>query len=158
MDIAVASAHRAERGAEISADGVDYAFAKSQSAGGVADEWREDVGFIEMNADGGAQSFLTATEENAAVDFAGAVKRGEFVIQQPRPQHKAVSDPLRLANRARPGDSLQHGKSLSPTAQASNKSFKDGRIIFGKNDELVIDIIEEVMCNENQKKIKNAKQ
>jgi hypothetical protein len=124
MNVAVAPAHRAERRAEISANGVNDGFAKSQSAGGIADEWRKHISFIEVNADGGAQGFLTATEENAAVDFAGAVKRGEFVIQQPRPQHEAVGDPLRLANCARLGDSLQHGGSLSPPTQTSNNSFR----------------------------------
>jgi hypothetical protein len=76
-----------------------------------------------MNADGGAQSFLPATEENAALDFAGTVKRGIFIVQQPRPQHEAVGGKLRPADGAGIGDGLQHGKSLSPTTQASNKSF-----------------------------------
>ena len=94
MDIAVAPAHRAERGAEVVAHGVNDGFAKSQAAGAVADERGKNIGFFERHADGGAQGFLAAAEKNAAVDFAGAVKRGEFVIQQPRPQHEAESGEL----------------------------------------------------------------
>ena len=80
VDIAIAPAHRAERRAEISADGVNDGFAKRKATSGVADERREHIGFIEVDADGRAQGFLTATEKNAAVDFAGAVERGKFVV------------------------------------------------------------------------------
>jgi hypothetical protein len=132
MHVAVPPAHRAKRGTEISADGVNDRFAKRHPASGIANEWREDVSFVEVNADGRAQGFLTPPEKNAAVDFTGAIKRGEFVVQQPRPQHEAVGRPLRLANAASLGDSLQHGQSLSLTAQASNKSFRDEIIILEK--------------------------
>ena len=53
--------------------------------------------FLQRDADGGAQGFLAAAEKNAAVDFAGAVKRGEFVVQQPRPQHEAIRGEVRVA-------------------------------------------------------------
>jgi hypothetical protein len=77
-----------------------------------------------MNADGGAQGFLAAAEKDAAMDFAGAIERGEFVIQQPRPQHETVGGQLRPAGGAGLGDRLQHGKSLSPPAQTGNKTFR----------------------------------
>ena len=86
MDVAVAAAHRAERRAEIGAHGVQNGFAKRQPPGGVADERRKDVAFFQRDADRRAQGFLAASEKDAAVDFAGAVKRGEFVVQ-----HRASS-------------------------------------------------------------------
>ena len=98
MDVAITSAHRSKRGAEIVADGVNNRFAKSQPPGGVADERGEHVGFFEGNAEGGAQGFLPATEKNAAVNLAGAVKRGKFVVQQPRPHHEAESGEVRLTD------------------------------------------------------------
>jgi hypothetical protein len=63
------------------------------------------------------------------MDFAGAVKRGKFVVQQPRPQHAAEGGEVGLADGlGSPGaklvDGLQHGESLSFKAKASNDSFR----------------------------------
>jgi hypothetical protein len=43
MDVAIAPAHRAERGAQVSAHGVQKRFAKRQPTGGVTDERRKDI-------------------------------------------------------------------------------------------------------------------
>jgi len=62
------------------------------------------------------------------VDFPGAIKRGELVIQQPRPQHVSKSGQVGLAQHfgcagAGLGNNLQHGPSLSRRRHASNDSF-----------------------------------
>ena len=87
MDIAVAPAHRAERGTQIRPHGVNDRFAEREPSGGVADERREHVAFFQGQTDGNAQGLLAAAEKNAAVDFPGAVKRGELVVQHARQQH-----------------------------------------------------------------------
>jgi hypothetical protein len=52
VDVAVAPAHGAERGAEVGADGVNHRFAEREPAGTVADERGEHVGFFQRNPDG----------------------------------------------------------------------------------------------------------
>ena len=90
VDIAIAAAHGAERRAEVGARRVRHRFAKREPAGGIADQRGKDIGFLERQANGHAQGFLPAAEEDAAVDFPGPIKRGELVIQQPRAQHATV--------------------------------------------------------------------
>jgi hypothetical protein len=63
------------------------------------------------------------------VDFSGAIKRGEFVVEQAREQHEAIRGQLQVARR--PGlihrfgvkHRLRHGGILSPSPRASNVSF-----------------------------------
>jgi hypothetical protein len=128
VNVAVAPAHRAERGTQVGPRGVQNRFAKSQPARGIADQRRKNIVFSQAHARRRAQGLLAATQKNAAVDFAGAVKRGKLVVQQPRPQHEAESGQMRLADgigyfSPRLGNGLQHGASLSRRALASNDSF-----------------------------------
>ena len=137
MNVAVAAAHRAERGTEIRSHGVNDRFAKRQPSGGVADERREDVAFFQGYADGGAQGFLAASQKNAAMDFPGAIKRGELVVQHARQQHEAEGGEAGLAGRCRrlrPAGfmhRLQHGGILPAKSRAA--MFLSGRIFFEKS-------------------------
>ena len=127
MDVAVTPAHGTERGAEVRADGIENRFTKREPAGSIPDEGGEDIGFLQRNANRGAEGFLAATKKDAAMDFSSAIKRGKFLIQQPRPQHKAEGGQLRRANSGWLGDSLQHGESLSPRVRSGNDSFGDSK-------------------------------
>ena len=91
MHVAVAPAHRAESGAEISADGIQHRFAESQAAGAVADQRRKNIPFAQRHAQGDAQRLLAAAKKNAALNFSRAVKAGHFVIQHPRKEHQTKS-------------------------------------------------------------------
>ena len=99
MHVAVAAAHRAERRTEVRADGVKHRFAKCQPTGGVADERRENIALFQRQTERSAQGFLPAPEKSTAVNFATAVKRGQFVIQQPRQHHEAIGGKLPLMKR-----------------------------------------------------------
>ena len=92
VDIAIAPAHGAEGGAHVIAHGIHDGFAKGQAAGGIADERGKDVRVPERNPDGRAQGFLAAAEKDAAVNLAGAVKRGKLVIEQAGAQHEAIGE------------------------------------------------------------------
>ena len=130
MDIAVAPAHRAEHGTQIRPHGVNDRFAEREPSGGVADERREHVAFFQGQTDGNAQGLLAAAEKNAAVDFPGAVKRGELVVQHARQQHIAAGGKAGFAEhgrRFRPAGflhRLEHGGILPARPRASNVSFK----------------------------------
>ena len=130
MDVAVAPAHRAERRAHISPHGVQNGFSKSQPSRRVADERREHIGFFQGNSDCGAQGFLPASEKNPAVDFSGALERGELVVQQSREQHETIRGEMDFARRGNVAGRfgvehrLQHGEILSPKPRASNVSFR----------------------------------
>jgi len=78
MDIAVTTAHRAKHGTQIRPHSVNHRFAKRQPSGRVADQRREHVALFQRQTYGNAQGFLPAADKNAAMDFPGAVKRGEF--------------------------------------------------------------------------------
>jgi len=89
------------------------------------------VAFLQRQAERGAQGLLAATEENAAVNFPGAVKRGKFVVQQSRPQHETAGGQILFRSRplGRAGfeHRLQHEASLSPARGAGNVSLKTRR-------------------------------
>src|ERR1041385_8182074 len=91
MNVSVSPAHRAERRAEIRSHSVENGFAESQPSGAVPNQWREHIAFAEGNSNGNTQCPLPATEKNTAVNFAGAIKTGELVVQHPRQQHEAES-------------------------------------------------------------------
>jgi len=77
MDVAVATAHRAEGGTQISAGAVEQGFAECAAAGLVADEWGENIGAANQGgAERCANGFLAASEINATDDFAGFVEAG----------------------------------------------------------------------------------
>ncbi len=132
MNVAIATAHRAERGTEIRPHGVNDRFAEREPSGGIADERREHVAFFQGQTDGSAQGFLAAAEKNAAVDFSGAVKRGELVVQHARQQHEAAGGKAGFAEhgrRFRPAGflhRLEHGGILPAKLRASNVSFRAG--------------------------------
>ena len=135
VDIAVATAHRAERRAEIRARGVEHGFTERQPPRRVTDQRREDVALFEGQTGRDAQRLLSASEKNAAMDFPGAVKRGELVVQQARQQHEAIRGQMcvapsgSIAHRFRVEHRLQHGGILSSPSRGSNVSFK----IWGGN-------------------------
>ena len=52
----------------------------------------------DAQANGSAQSFLAAPEKHAAMDFAHAIKTGEFVIQNARQQHESIGFNVRGMN------------------------------------------------------------
>ena len=106
MDIAVATAHRAEGRAEVGADAVENRFAKGQPARLIADERGENVAFAQRHADRDAQRLLAATEKDAAVDFARAIEAGEFVIQHTGKQHDAIRFDVKLRRRGNVGMDL----------------------------------------------------
>jgi hypothetical protein len=64
------------------------------------------------------------------MDFPGAVKRGEFVVQQARQQHEAIRGQMcvapsgSIAHRFRVEHRWQHGGILPFSQRASNVSFK----------------------------------
>ena len=131
MNVAVAPAHRAQRRTQIRPHGVQHRFAKRQPPGRVANQRREHIALFQRQADGHAQGLLPAANENAAMNFAGAVEAGEFVVQHARQQHETISGEMRVAQRGRVTHGvgvehrLQHGGSLSPSSRASNISFQN---------------------------------
>ena len=138
VNVAVASTHRAEHGTQIRSHGVNHRLAKRQPSGRVADQRCEHVGLFQRQTDGNAQGFLTAANKNAAMNFAGAVEAGAFVIQHARQQHEAIRGEVRVAKRGRVTHEvgvehrLEHGGSLSPPGRASNVSFQTG-LFYIKN-------------------------
>src|SRR6266404_3400281 len=90
MDIAISPSHWTERRTQICANSIQNWFAESQAASSIANKRRKYVSFMQRQANRGAQGFLAAPEEHAAMDFAHAIKTGEFVIQKPRQQHEAI--------------------------------------------------------------------
>ena len=130
MNVAVAATHRAEHGTQIRPQGVNHRFAKRQPSGRVADQWCEHVALFQRQTDGNAQGFLPAADKNAAMNFAGAVEAGAFIVQHARQQHEAIRGEVRVAKRGRVTHGvsvehrLEHGGSLSPPARASNVSFQ----------------------------------
>ena len=90
MDVAVAGPHRSQRRPEISAHGVQHRFAEGKATGAVANKRRKDVALAQSQSGGDAQGFLAASEKNAAVNFAHAIKTGEFVIEDAREQHQSI--------------------------------------------------------------------
>src|SRR6266446_5967172 len=56
-------------------------------SGGIADERREHVPGPQGLTDRHAQRFLAPAQENAAVDFAGAIEAGKFVVERAGQQH-----------------------------------------------------------------------
>src|SRR5437867_2907628 len=84
VDVSIPGAHWAQSRAEISSDRIKDIGAKSQSASGIADQWRENIALAEGVADRRAESFLAFAEKDAAVNLAGAIKGGKLFIQHPR--------------------------------------------------------------------------
>jgi len=87
---AIAPAHRPQTRTQIGAHGIQQRFAESQPASRIPDERRKNVPLAQGQPDGCAQGLLAASEEDAAMDFAHAIKAGEFVIQDAGQEHDAV--------------------------------------------------------------------
>ena len=66
-------------------------FAERQPPGLVADQRRENVALAQRHPDANAERLLAAAEEDAAGDFAAAIKAGEFLVQRARQKHQAIS-------------------------------------------------------------------
>jgi hypothetical protein len=127
MNIAIPGAHGPERGAEISAHGVQNVFAKSKAAGRVPDEGRKNVAFVEEHADGNAQSLLSLPQEHAADNFSGSIQAGKLLIQVAGEKHPPVGIQIPVFERRAIGGQcladlcLNHGSILSfcPTVAQS---------------------------------------
>src|SRR6266571_40755 len=89
VNVAVASAHRAEARAEIRARYVEQRFAKCGSSGLVANQWREDVAFLQKQTASRAHRFLTLANVNATGDQTAAIEADEFFFKRARQQHPA---------------------------------------------------------------------
>src|SRR5688572_3861643 len=89
MNVAITPAHRAEGRAKIGSGSVQQGFAESQSPRLIANQRRENISLAERDGDGDAQGFLPAPDEDAAMDFARAIKAGEFLIQNAPQKHPA---------------------------------------------------------------------
>jgi hypothetical protein len=100
VDVAVASAHGAMDGAESGADDVEDGFAEGEAAGQIADEGGEDVAWNQSKAERGAEGFLAAAKKDAALDFAGAVEAGQFIVQRPGEQHPSECFEILIAQGA----------------------------------------------------------
>src|SRR6266404_8201276 len=98
MDIAVPPPHGTERRTEISTHRIEDRLAEGQPASSIADERGKYVAFAQAQANGSAQSFLAAPEKHATMDFAHAIKTGEFVIQNARQQHESIGFNVRGMN------------------------------------------------------------
>ena len=81
MDVAVAAAHRAKARAKISARNVEQRFAESGSPRLVANQWCEDVAFLQKQAACGADGFLALADIDAACDEAAPIETNEFFLQ-----------------------------------------------------------------------------
>jgi hypothetical protein len=90
MNIAIASPHRTEWGTHIGSNGFEDGFTKREAACAIPDQWGENIAFLKVNADRDAKGLLSAAEENATMDFSGAVQARKFIVEQPCQQHEAV--------------------------------------------------------------------
>jgi hypothetical protein len=104
VDIAVATTHGAKGGAEIGADGIEDRLAESEAPGTVANQGRKNVAFAQGKANGDAESLLAAAKKDAAMDFAHAVKAGEFIVENAGQEHDAVRLDVLIAQRKGLGD------------------------------------------------------
>ena len=87
MNVAVASAHRAEPGSEVGSDCVENRLAESQSSRHVPDERGINIPFAQIQAASGAESLLPSPQINAADDPTGPVEAGKLILHQPSPEH-----------------------------------------------------------------------
>src|SRR5439155_22565547 len=89
MDVTVAPAHRTLDGSKISARGIEDRFPESKPASLIANERGKDIAFAESDSYRDAEGLLAASDENPAVDFACAVKGGEFFVENTAKDHQA---------------------------------------------------------------------
>src|SRR6266852_2057071 len=87
MNIAIASAHWALARAEISACDIQERFAKRRAPRLIANQWREDVSFLQKQAAGDTDRFLPPADIDAARDQAAAVKADELFFEGAGEQH-----------------------------------------------------------------------
>ena len=89
VDIAVASAHRSQRGSQVGAGAINQRLAKCRAASLIADERAKHVRALNQGgSQRGAHRFLTTPEVNTADDFACFVQAGELIFQDPCQQHR----------------------------------------------------------------------
>src|SRR6266516_4253454 len=87
VNIAVSSTHGALPRAEISARDVEQWFAECGSPCLVANQWREDVAFLQKQTASHADRFLALADVNAARDQTAAVETNELFFESAREQH-----------------------------------------------------------------------
>src|SRR5688572_10505722 len=133
VDVAIAPAHWTQCRAEVGADTIEDRFAKGEAARTVTDEWRENIGFAQGESGGDAQSFLAASEEDAAVNFSRTVKAGELVIQNTGQEHEPAGAEIQITRgsnitqRFRLQSRLNHGNIFATSRRARNVSFRATR-------------------------------
>src|SRR4051812_20223304 len=89
MDVAIPSAHRAGRGAQVSANRIENVPAEGQPAGGVADQWRENIPFAQQLPNGHTERFLALAEENSTVNPSCPIEGGKLFVEDTREEHPA---------------------------------------------------------------------
>jgi hypothetical protein len=97
MDIAIAPAHRAQRGAEVSARGIKQGFTESEAPRLVPNQWRKHIALAKRNGNGDAERLLSAANEDSAMDFPRAIKSSELLIQGASQQHPTKGTDIFLA-------------------------------------------------------------
>jgi len=75
VHIPVPAPHGPQGGPHVRPQGVQDRFAKSKSAGGIANQRRKNIRFLQGKTNRHAQGFLPAAKKNPAMNFSGAVKR-----------------------------------------------------------------------------------
>ena len=109
MDVAISRAHRSLRRAHISTGGIEGRLAKCQPSSLIADERRKDISLAQRKAHRNTEGFLPSTEKNPSMNFAGAVKVGELVVQRSRQKHqlKCADESISRSGGFRPASNLR---------------------------------------------------
>src|SRR6476620_10965226 len=89
VNVSVPSAHRAFPRAEIGARDIDERFAERGTPGLVANQWREDVAFLQKKSASHADCFLAFAQINAAGDQAAPIETGQFLLENAGLEHDA---------------------------------------------------------------------
>src|SRR5206468_9698118 len=89
MNVAVASTHRPEARAQIRARHINERLAERRASRLVANQWREDVAFLQKQTACHAYSFLAFADINSARDEATSIETNELFLERTRQQHPA---------------------------------------------------------------------
>src|SRR4029453_7497670 len=87
MNITVTSPHRSQARAKIRARDVDQWFAECGSPCLVANQWREDVAFLQKQTASHTNCFLAFPDVNSTSDQTAAIKTDELFFKRARQQH-----------------------------------------------------------------------
>jgi len=96
----VTAAHRSLARAKVSACDVKQRLARRGAPGLIANEWAENVTFLQKHSACGADRFLSAPYVNPAGDEAPAIETGQFFLKDTGLQHPAKSLQVARVRRA----------------------------------------------------------